>query len=112
MIKFIICDDKKEALEIANKSVTKAMMNYDIEYKVLNAEDIEALGLKFDIIVSNIVVDYIENLDLLLRSIHNCLNEGGLFVFSQVHPLSTAPEHKRPWLEDDFCKSIYQLYYS
>lgn len=34
MIKFIICDDNKEALEIAGKSVTKAMMNYDIEYKV------------------------------------------------------------------------------
>lgn len=35
MIKFIICDDNKEALDIAGKSVTKAMMNYDIEYKVL-----------------------------------------------------------------------------
>ena len=34
MIKFIICDDNKEALEIANKAVTKAMMNYDVEYKV------------------------------------------------------------------------------
>ena len=35
MIKFIICDDNKEALDIANKAVTKAMMNYDVEYKVL-----------------------------------------------------------------------------
>ena len=35
MIKFIICDDNKEALEVANKAVTKAMMNYDAEYKVL-----------------------------------------------------------------------------
>lgn len=35
MIKFIICDDNKEALDIANKAVTKAMMNYEIEYKVL-----------------------------------------------------------------------------
>ena len=35
MIKFIICDDNKEVLEIASKSVTKAMMNYEIEYKVL-----------------------------------------------------------------------------
>lgn len=35
MIKYIICDDNKEALEIANKAVTKAMMNYDVEYKVL-----------------------------------------------------------------------------
>lgn len=34
MIKFIICDDNKEALEIANKAVTKSMMNYDTEYKV------------------------------------------------------------------------------
>ena len=35
MIKFIICDDNKEALEVANKAVTKAMMNYENEYKVL-----------------------------------------------------------------------------
>lgn len=35
MIKFIICDDNKEALDIANKAVTKAMMNYEVEYKVL-----------------------------------------------------------------------------
>lgn len=34
MIKFILCDDNKDALDIANKAVTKAMMNYDIEYKV------------------------------------------------------------------------------
>ena len=81
----------------------------NIEYQLLNAENIETLGLKFDIIISNIVIDYIENIDLLLHSVHNCLNKDGLFIFSQVHPLSTAPKHKRPWLEDDFCKSIYQL---
>ena len=34
MIKFIICDDNKEALEIVSKTVTKTMMNYDMEYKV------------------------------------------------------------------------------
>ena len=39
MIKFIICDDNKEALEIANRSVTRAMMDYDIEYKVLKFRD-------------------------------------------------------------------------
>ena len=35
MLKFIICEDNKEALEIANRAVTKAMMDYDVEYKVL-----------------------------------------------------------------------------
>ena len=35
MIKFVICEDSDEALETAGKYVIKAMMNYDIEYKVL-----------------------------------------------------------------------------
>ena len=99
-------------IDVSEREILYAKQNNkldNIEYKVLNAENIETMGLKFDIIISNIVVDYIENLDLLLQSIYNCLNKDGVFIFSQVHPLSTAPIHKRPWLEDDFCKSIYQL---
>ena len=34
MIKFVICEDSDEALETAGKYVIKAMMNYDVEYKV------------------------------------------------------------------------------
>lgn len=34
MIKFIVCDDNKEAVEIASKSITKAMMPYETEYKI------------------------------------------------------------------------------
>lgn len=34
MIKFVICEDKKEELELANKYVVKAMMDYDVEYKI------------------------------------------------------------------------------
>lgn len=35
MIKFVICEDKKEELELADKYVIKAMMNYDVEYKIV-----------------------------------------------------------------------------
>ena len=42
MLKFIICDDNKEALNLANKAVTRAMMNYEIEYKVLKFEKYDA----------------------------------------------------------------------
>ena len=35
MIKFVICEDSNEALETASKYVVKALMNYDIEYKIL-----------------------------------------------------------------------------
>lgn len=34
MIKFIVCDDNTEALEIASQAVTKTMMKYDTEYKI------------------------------------------------------------------------------
>lgn len=34
MIKFIVCEDNNDALERATQTVTKAMMNYDVEYKV------------------------------------------------------------------------------
>lgn len=34
MIKFIICDDNVDALERASKTVTKRMINYDLEYKI------------------------------------------------------------------------------
>ena len=34
IIKFITCDDNAESLEIASKTITKVMMNYDIEYKI------------------------------------------------------------------------------
>lgn len=34
MIKFILCEDKKEDMDILNKTVVKTMMNYDIDYRI------------------------------------------------------------------------------
>lgn len=34
MLKFIVCEDKQETLEQINHTVTKVMMNYDMEYKI------------------------------------------------------------------------------
>ena len=34
MIKFVICDDNKREIDIANNTIIKAMINYDIEYKI------------------------------------------------------------------------------
>ena len=35
MLKFIVCEDNEEDLTSAVQTITKAMMNYDIEYKIL-----------------------------------------------------------------------------
>ena len=34
MIKFIIIEDGANSLEVMNRSITKVMMNYNIDYKV------------------------------------------------------------------------------
>lgn len=34
MIKFILCEDKKEDMEVFNRTVVRTMMNYDIDYKI------------------------------------------------------------------------------
>ena len=103
--KIIGIDISEKEIEYANKYHKES----NIEYKILDAQNINSLNQKFDIVSSGIVVDYIEDFDSLLKSINDCLVDNGLFVFSQVHPLSTAPKEKRKWLQDNNCNHIYQL---
>ena len=47
------------------------------------------------------VFKYIEDYDKLLQDINHHLNENGLFVFSQVHPISTASLGESSWITDN-----------
>lgn len=99
-------------IDISEKEISYTKTHHqllNVEYKVLDAQKIEQLNQKFDIIVSGIVVDYIKDFNTLLKTISKCLDSDGLFVFSQVHPLSTAPKVKREWLQDSSSDFIYQL---
>ncbi len=70
-----------------------------IRYLHMPMEDISALmPERFDIIVSSLAIHYVENFEKLAQDIYSLLTEGGLFLFSQEHPLTTAPKEGVRWL--------------
>lgn len=84
---------KVTGLDISAKMLEMAMNeNYspDIQYINKSMTDLHELTEKFDVVFSSLAVHYIEDFDKLVRDIYNLLNEGGYFIFSQEHPLTTA----------------------
>lgn len=75
MIKFVICEDSDEALETASKYVVKALMNYDIEYKILKFNEYDN---KFKKIVNDDTDVKIYILDIELPTI------SGLEIASEI----------------------------
>ena len=66
--------------------------------------DINNLNLikeKFDIVFSDMVFNYIEDYNKLLLNIYELLNDDGIVVFSQVHPISTASLGESSWVQDN-----------
>ena len=101
----ILSDKAKEVIgvDISSKCIEYAMKNNsseNIKYKVLDINEISKLDYKFDIVFSDMVFNYIENYDKLLFNINNLLNEKGILVFSQVHPISTASMGESSWVID------------
>lgn len=79
-------DISTNMIDIANKE------NYfdNVEFKVLAMEDISNLDEKFDVVISSLAVHYVEDYEKLLTDIYNLLNDGGMFIYSQEHPIQTG----------------------
>jgi len=56
----------------------------------LPIEDIDMIEEEFDVIYSSLAFHYIKDYRKLCREVYNHLSEGGVFLFSQEHPLTTA----------------------
>jgi SAM-dependent methyltransferase len=61
-----------------------------IEYYRLNMEQLDQLDERFDLIYSSLAFHYIEDFERLCRDVSIHLNNGGILLFSQEHPLNTA----------------------
>lgn len=95
--------DRILGIDSSEKMIMKAKLdNYknNIEYRVLNAVDLDLITETFDVVVSCLVIHYIENIDKLFNNINNLLNENGEFIFSMEHPIFTASvdNTSRKWL--------------
>lgn len=80
-------DISKNMLELASKNNP-----FDnVSFKCLAMEQISTINKKFDIVFSSLAFHYIEDFDKLMKDIADLLNDGGILLFSQEHPVATAP---------------------
>lgn len=99
-------DISEKMLEIARNENSAP----EIEYINMPMEDIGnllELGEKYDLVVSSLALHYVEDYAGVVENIHKLLNEGGLFVFSQEHPLNTCHAGANRWTRDENGQKIH-----
>lgn len=69
--------------------------------------DLSCIDGRFDAVFSSLAVHYIEDFGKLAKSVFTLLNDGGCFIFSQEHPLTTAPLAGTNWTKDEEGNTLY-----
>ena len=72
----------------------------NLEFLKLDVENINEIGRKFDIVYSSMTMHYIADFDRVVKKIHRVLRDGGIFLFSQDHPMGTASPGGPAWVTD------------
>ncbi len=78
-----------------------------IKYLKMPMEDIGELREHFDVVVSSLAIQYVEDYQGLVNNIYNLLNDGGVLVFSQEHPINTCFSSGSRWTKDENGKKLY-----
>ena len=62
----------------------------NITYLEMPMEDIGSIGGEFDVAISSLALHYVEDFQGVVKNIYRLLCDGGIFIFSQEHPLTTC----------------------
>ena len=78
-----------------------------ITYRVCSLQDYEYPAAAYDLVVSNLVLHYVEDLDGVYRRIHTTLRPRGMFLMNIEHPTFTAGVNQQfakdgTWPVDDY----------
>ena len=88
-------------VDISEKMLAIAQAEHpDIEFIRADMSDLSFINNKFDVAFSSLAVHYIEDFAAFAKSVASILNHGGYFIFSQEHPLTTAPITGASWSRD------------
>ena len=108
MSRFFIENGAKKVVAIdVSENMINAAKNYNtenIEYKVLPMENLSEIDEKFDLIFSSLAFHYIEDFNKLISDISKLLNQDGMLLYSQEHPVTTAlivPNDGKKYVEID-----------
>ena len=79
----------------------------NIDYRVCSLQDYEYPAAAYDLVVSNLVLHYVEDLDGVYRRIHTTLRPRGVFLMNIEHPTFTAGVNQQfakdgTWPVDDY----------
>lgn len=86
-------DISAKMLEVANEEKTSDKINFIN----MSMTDLDKLNEKYDVVFSSLAIHYVEDFDKLAKDVYAHLNEGGYFIFSQEHPLTTALMNQDYW---------------
>lgn len=98
-------DVSENMLREAREATTPPQISYIC--RDLAALDAYQPAGPFDLVVSSLCFHYLEDYQKLLRDIHRLLVPGGLLVFSQEHPVVTAPSLEDLWTLDENGEILY-----
>ena len=71
-----------------------------IRYEVCGISDYTYPPDIYDLVLSNLVLHYIEDLEQVYRDVYRTLKTGGCFLFNIEHPVFTAGIHQ-DWIYDE-----------
>ena len=77
-----------------------------IRYEVCDLLDYAYPAARWDLVVSNLVLHYVENLDAVYEKVLATLKPGGAFLFNIEHPVFTAGVREE-WITDEAGRPLY-----
>ena len=107
---------KKGAASVTGVDISEKMLavaeaeNNDprITYLKMPMEEIGSIDDEFDVVISSLAFHYVEDFGGVVANVYRLLRDGGIFLFSQEHPLATCYSGKGDrWTRDENGKKLY-----
>jgi len=98
-------------LDVSEKMLARARADTHDPAIAYRLDDLETFGLTaggFDLAYSSLAFHYVAGFERLARIVHAALTPGGRLVFSQEHPIFTAPE-KPGWIDGPAGRRAWRL---
>ncbi|GAA0362978.1 class I SAM-dependent methyltransferase [Bacillus horti] len=102
-------EGSKNMVDEAKKNVASPIENRQAEIIHTTLEDWEYPVEKYDMVVSRLVLHYIEDIHHLFSKVYQALKPSGSFIFSIEHPLMTSAHEslkagglKQDWIIDNY----------
>lgn len=99
-------------IDLSEKMIGEAQKRNSHErigYHVASLLDWDYQPAAYDVVVSNLVLHYVEDLDVVYKRIHETLRSGGVFLMNIEHPTFTAGVNQQ--FSDDGTWPVTDCYY-